>query len=270
MAAGSSPLALPPSVLFGAWATPVALFSLEGTFVYLNPEAERQFGLESRAVLGTTYLAAGLATADTKFHAAFVSARDSNEPVVDSELPHAAGDQPVHVEIYRAQDHIVVIGQTRAPDRQFRSMVEGMPQLSWCAGADGAIHYYNPRWYEYTGTTFEDMAGWGWQSVHDPEHLPSVVERWTASIVSGAPFEMEFPLRRHDGEFRWFLTRVTPIRSDAGTILRWIGINTDIHEQKRTSEQLEETLESMGDAFLLLDADWCVLLGAVPRNRRVD
>ena len=72
---------------------------------------------------------------------------------------------------------------------------------TWPGGAngDGYITWYNRRWYEYTGTTREQMEGWGWQSVHDPEVLPQVLERWRASIAAGEPFEMEFPLRGADG-----------------------------------------------------------------------
>ena len=83
----------------------------------------------------------------------------------------------------------------RESEERFRSMANAMPQLAWIANADGYIFWYNQRWYEYTGTTPEQMKGWGWQSVHDPELLPSVLERWKAAIATGEPFYMEFPLR---------------------------------------------------------------------------
>ncbi|HEX9985610.1 MAG TPA: PAS domain-containing protein [Thermoanaerobaculia bacterium] len=114
-----------------------------------------------------------------------------------------------------------------------------MPQLGWTARPNGYIDFYNRGWYEYTGTTFEQMQGWGWEAVHDPEMLPKVAEQWQRSLESGAPFEMEFPLRRHDGVFRWFLTRVNPLRDADGEILRWIGINTDIDERRHHARMLE-------------------------------
>ncbi|MBS1996802.1 MAG: CHASE3 domain-containing protein, partial [Cyanobacteria bacterium SZAS LIN-2] len=101
-----------------------------------------------------------------------------------------------------------------AVERQFRVFFDSMPQLGWTAQADGHIDVYNRGWFEYTGTTLEQMAGWGWRSVHDPEILPQVEERWRQSLDNGTPFEMEFPLRRADGIFRWFLTRVTPIKDE--------------------------------------------------------
>ena len=124
-----------------------------------------------------------------------------------------------------------------APDEaQLQALFDCMPQLGWAAYPDGWIYYYNRPWYEYTGSTPEEMAGWKWQSVHHPDLLPLVVKRWRHSIATGEPFEMAFQLRRHDGTFRWFLTRVSPMRDDQGRLVRWVGINTDIDEQKRAEE----------------------------------
>src|SRR5919108_4103867 len=83
----------------------------------------------------------------------------------------------------------------RESEMQYRQMAEMIPQLAWMANADGWIYWYNRRWYEYTGTTPEQMEGWGWQSVHDPAELPRVMERWQASIATGNRFDMVFPLR---------------------------------------------------------------------------
>jgi len=126
----------------------------------------------------------------------------------------------------------------RQGDEQFRTLADSIPNLAWCADADGYITWYNRRWYAYTGTTPEQMEGWGWQSVHDPAVLPEVLERWETSIATGEPFDMEFPLRGADGVFRPFLTRVVPVKDSAGRVFRWFGTNTDITERKRTEESL--------------------------------
>jgi PAS domain S-box-containing protein len=125
---------------------------------------------------------------------------------------------------------------------QFRTMANSIPALAWVAHADGYIFWYNQRWHEYTGTTPEQMQGWGWKRVHDPKVLPSVLERWTAAIATGQPFEMQFPLRRVDGIFRPFLTRVIPLKDDAGRVLQWIGTNTDITTVMQSEEALLEGL----------------------------
>ena len=124
-----------------------------------------------------------------------------------------------------------------------RSLFDVMPQLGWTARPDGYIDFYNRGWYEYTGTTFEQMQGWGWERVHDPEMLPKVVARWQESLQTGAPFEMEFPLRRHDGVFRWFLTRVNPMRDADGNIVRWVGINADVDDRRQHARALERLAE---------------------------
>ena len=122
-------------------------------------------------------------------------------------------------------------------ESELRALFDVMPQLGWTAQADGFIDFYNRGWYEYTGTTYQTMQGWGWKTVHDPAMLETVLARWQNSLTTQAPFEMEFKLRRHDGNFRWFLTRVAPIRGKDGSVLRWGGINTDIQDQKEATEK---------------------------------
>jgi PAS domain S-box-containing protein len=133
-----------------------------------------------------------------------------------------------------------MVGEVRAnhncltadlPDSAFRLLADNIPTLCWIADAEGYIVWYNPRWYEYTGTTPAQMENWGWQSVHDPATLPDILERWSAAIVAGKPFEMVFPLRGADGRFRPFLTRINPAFDDQGRVLRWFGVNMDISRQ---------------------------------------
>jgi len=126
-------------------------------------------------------------------------------------------------------------------EEQFRTLADSIPQLAWMAGSDGALTWYNHRWYEYTGTTPEQMVGWGWQAVHDPQALPAVLSKWRESLSKGEPFEMIFPLRGADGNFRQFLTLARPVRDHHGHIVRWFGTNTDITEQLQAEEALRQT-----------------------------
>ena len=137
----------------------------------------------------------------------------------------------------------------RESEGRFHTLADSIPQLAWTAHADGHIFWYNRRWYEYTGKTESEMEGWGWQSVHDPEELPKVLERWKGSIASGEPFDMVFPLRGADGRFRPFLTRVMPLKDARGRVLQWFGTNTDITEQREMAAALLEA-DRRKDEFL--------------------
>jgi PAS domain S-box-containing protein len=125
-------------------------------------------------------------------------------------------------------------------EKQFRTMVNAIPQLAWMAHADGSVFWYNQRWFDYTGTTSEEMEGWGWQRIHDPESLPKVLEGWKMSLASGQPFEMEFPLRAADGHYGWFLTRVFPFKDDEGKVVRWFGTNTDLSQKREADAKIRE------------------------------
>ena len=137
----------------------------------------------------------------------------------------------------------------RASEERFRTLAEYIPQLVWYAQPDGTIDWYNSRWYEFTGTTFEEMAGWGWQSVHHPAALTEVLSHWKACIATGVPFDMIFPLRGKDGSYRPFLTRVVPLLDADGRVLQWFGTNTDISEQRRGEEALRESEQRFRGAF---------------------
>jgi PAS domain S-box-containing protein len=126
----------------------------------------------------------------------------------------------------------------RASEAQFRLLADTIPILAWYAEPDGRIPWYNRRWFEYTGTTLDQQQGWKWRSVHDQDDLPRILDRWKAHLESGEPWEDEFRLRRHDGQFRWFLSRAMPLRDDTGQIVRWFGTNVDIDDQKSAEDVL--------------------------------
>jgi len=128
----------------------------------------------------------------------------------------------------------------RQSEEVLRALANTIPQLAWMAEPDGAIVWFNERWYEYTGTTPEGAAGWGWQGAVDPEVLPAMQEHWASSLRTGEPFEMEYPIRGADGQYRWFLTRVNAVRDRRGKVVRWFGTNTDVDQVKRAEQALRE------------------------------
>lgn len=151
----------------------------------------------------------------------------------------------------------VIPGMTMSDDvvgitNDFAALAEYLPTLCWIARGDGYIVWYNRRWHDYCGTSAEQMEGWGWTAVHDPDRLPEVVRRWEAAIEDGAPFEMVFPLRGADGIYRPFLTRIVPVRNADKQIVRWLGVNTEIGAQIQAEAALamsEAKLEALTDAM---------------------
>ncbi len=136
-------------------------------------------------------------------------------------------------------------------EEQFRTLANAIPHLCWMADGSGSAVWCNDRWTAYTGITLDQLQNSGWTAAHAEEVLPGVMKRWQASLAAGEPFEMEFPLRDCGGGFRWFLTRVLPVRDSDGRAVRWLGTATDIDELRRSREALLESearFRAMADA----------------------
>ncbi len=124
-------------------------------------------------------------------------------------------------------------------DRLFRTLADTMPQMVWSTLPDGYHDYYNARWYEYTGVSGGSTDGDGWNGTFHPDDRERAWQRWRHSLKTGEPYEIEYRLLHHSGEYRWTLGRALPIRDGEGRITRWIGTCTEIHEQKLMMEERE-------------------------------
>lgn len=123
--------------------------------------------------------------------------------------------------------------------QRFQVLADAMPQLVWSSTANGSADYVNRIWCEFTGQPAEASYGRGWMDFLHEEDRGAAEASWSEAIRSGADYEIEYRLRRHDGEYRWLLTRGMPMRDEDGRVTRWIGTCTDIHEQKEDAERLE-------------------------------
>ena len=130
-------------------------------------------------------------------------------------------------------------------ERQFRGLADNMSQLAWIADPAGQIHWYNERWYSYTGTSHEAMMALGWRSLHHPDHRQRVESRLQRCFATGSLWEDTFPLRGKDGQYRWFLSRALPIRDELGNITYWLSTSTDITAQVSAEDALRELNESL-------------------------
>ena len=117
-------------------------------------------------------------------------------------------------------------------------MASAMPLIVWTARPDGNVDYYNQRWFEYTGLTFEQTRGQGWLMVLHPDDRQMCLKRWREALRTGEPYEIEYRFRRADGAYRWHLGWALPLRDQQQHILCWSGTATDIDDQKRAEEQL--------------------------------
>src|SRR5438876_4616083 len=144
------------------------------------------------------------------------------------------------------------IAETKISAAHLRKILDTIPTLASCNLPDGSNEFLNQRWHDYTGLSPQEARGRGWRVAIHPEDLQKVLDTFRALRASGEPGEIEHRLRRHDGEYRWFLFRVEPLRDELGSIVRWYGTNTDIENLKRTEEKLrqdERELRRITDAI---------------------
>src|ERR1700731_3972330 len=136
-------------------------------------------------------------------------------------------------------------GQNTEQARQAQD-VDAIPTLVWSARPDGSAAFFNRRWLDYTGLSAEKALNWGWSAALHTEDRDRLMDFWRHLLASGEAGEIEARLRRHDGDYRWFLFRVEPARDNRGDIFKWYGANTDIEDRKRAEALLaaeKRTLE---------------------------
>jgi formate hydrogenlyase transcriptional activator len=134
--------------------------------------------------------------------------------------------------------------------------VDAVPILAWSARPDGSAEFFNRRWLDYTGRSAEEASDWGWIAALHSEDRDRLMDFWRRLLDSGEAGEIEARLRRHDGDYRWFLFRVEPVRDNCGGILKWYGANTDIEDRKCAEALLaaeKRTLEMIAGGACLAD-----------------
>jgi PAS domain S-box-containing protein len=129
----------------------------------------------------------------------------------------------------------------RANEQHLKLSIDTIPALAWSARPDGSADFFNQHYVDFIGLSAEQASGWGWTAAVHPDDLNGLAATWQRIRTSETPGETEARLRRHDGEYRWFLFRANPLRDGKGNIVRWYGVNTDIEDRKRTEEALRKS-----------------------------
>lgn len=259
------------SIIFENQTDAIVLTDLEGKIMDWNPACTKMLGYEKHEVLGkTTAMFHRPEDAETLTRDAIAGMvrdgiwsgritfvrKDGTQGVCDTivkpvtdERGHLIGAVGVNHDV---SSTIEAERARRESESQFRMLADNISQFAWTADPSGMINWYNRRWYDYTGTTLEQVLGLGWQRVHHPDHVERVTRKYLQNISDGVEWEDTFPIRGRDGKYRWFLSRAVPVRDEHGVLLRWFGTNTDITEQKETEEALrrsEERFRELADSM---------------------
>jgi len=129
--------------------------------------------------------------------------------------------------------------ELRAREQWFRGIIDSIPHMIWVATPDGANEFNNRRLEDYTGMSSRELRGNGWVQAIHPLDAAAAFQCWSKAQASGQPFEITERIRRHDGEYRWFVARGAPVRDETGAIVRWIGTWSDIHGRVMAEEALK-------------------------------
>ncbi len=127
----------------------------------------------------------------------------------------------------------------RESEHQFRQLADSMPQLVWTANPSGELNYVNQGFVDFTGLGAEIICDWTSADFVHPDDLKGTTEAWAAATVDQEFYEYEVRFRRADGQYRWVLSRAIASKDESGKIVKWFGSSTDIHEQKRLTQELE-------------------------------
>jgi PAS domain S-box-containing protein len=138
--------------------------------------------------------------------------------------------------------------ETRLNAQRYRTLVEATTSIVWDTPASGEFEVEQPGWAAFTGQSFEEYRGWGWLNAVHPDDQAETGRIWSAAVASRGIYQVEHRLRFHDRTYRYMLARSVPILAEDGSILQWIGIHTDVTEQKRLAAQFlrAQRMESIG------------------------
>ncbi len=164
---------------------------------------------------------------------------------------HPARPSPIQLDLIAQVTHIASIAIERAlaeetlerSERELKLIIDTIPAMAWSARPDGSGEFFNQHYLDYVGLSAHQVSDWGWSAAIHPDDREDLALKWQRIMASKQLGEGEARLRRHDGEYRWFLFRVNPVRDEFGALVKWYGINIDITERKLALERLQSNQE---------------------------
>jgi PAS domain S-box-containing protein len=236
-------------------ATADAYFALDEQLrvVAVNGAMERSTGLLREAMLGAEFLTLFPGAAGTDFERHYRCAVTER---VEAHFTHDYSDGRlelvVEVDAYPATDggvsvfwrditeHVRAESALRASEARYRTLTEAVPVQVWTARPDGQLDFVSPRTIAYFDASAEQVLGTGWATYVHPDDLPAAIAEWKTALATGTPYETEFRLRMGEtGEYRWHLARALPERDARGTVVAWVGSNTDVDAERRARAEAE-------------------------------
>jgi PAS domain S-box-containing protein len=154
----------------------------------------------------------------------------------------------------------------RAVERGLSSIIDTIPALVWSSRVDGSVEFFNQHYLDFVGLSAERACGWGWIDAIHPGDVLDLLASWRTIMASQVAGETEGRVRRFDGEYRWILFRLNPLKSECGRIIRWYGISIDIDDRKRVEARLRrsETFLAEGQrASATGSFSWCMSTGEI-------
>jgi PAS domain S-box-containing protein len=133
----------------------------------------------------------------------------------------------------------------RERKEHLKLLANAVPQVIWSNDAKGRANFFNQRWYDYSGLSFEESVGVGWEAIVHPDDAPASKDKWQRALAEGKIFDTEYRLRNAAGEYCWFIGRNIPLRNEEGKILGWFGSATDINDLKNAQNELRSTAERL-------------------------
>jgi len=231
----------------------IAYASPEGKAIYLNPAGLALVGLgDLTAVQGHEMIDFFAPEDQQRLRAQVLPAvQQDGRWVGEFRLRHFRSGHaiPVHLNQFRVNDPAtgtlagyatvaVDLSRRARSEAERRFLADSVPQLLSTIDPSGVLTYVNRRTREFSGRTHEELA-LHWTELVHPEDLARTHAAWTAAQASGRAYQLEYRLRRRDGEYRWLQHDAVPQHDAEGRVLQWVRSSTDIHELKQAQHDLQ-------------------------------